>query len=713
MSALTTKAIKDVTRRKLRTGLTVVGIAIGVLGLTAVGIASSQLRATLQAADDTSGLPDIQYVTAPASAATVDLLRGHPNVKLVQERTYVPGRWSIPTGHAALHIVGLSDFNDNHFSRFALTSGQLPGASEIMMETADRPLKNFNVGDRIELQVNGTPVSLRISGLSQTPGQPSAAFNGRGLAYMREADLQALYNIPGPNVFNVRLVDYGQRAASAKQLAQALQANNVVVLQTTVGHDVTGGGSSLLDGIFAVMGVLSATALLLSVFLLLSTITTLLAEQVPVIGTMKAIGASRGQVMRNYLTGVAIYGALGTIIGFGLGLLAGAAIVGGFGSLLGLYAGGFSIPMSVVIEAILVGIGVPLLAALIPLWTGTRITVKQALSGYGVENRATRHGGAWSRIVASSFRFLPETVQFGARNVFRRRTRAVLTVTALAVSGAAFLAVQTTSASFNNVLNQVFANYRADVWVSLSNPQPQDNMQRLLTAVPGVNQVDPASLTIVNTRWGQAQIVGAPGDIRVYHPNVLQGRWLANGDQDAVLINESIADKTGLRVGDSINFHNDLYSGQWRIIGIARDYSNPLGLGVMMAPISQVNAFEHLPASFVNSMLITSISGKQSDIDSLSKRVDDALARAGVQASVTTTAANTARIQSAFLILYALFYSVVAIVALVGAIGLFNSLAMGVLERRREIGILRSMGATGRKVSQVFLAEGIGLGFVY
>src|SRR5262249_36117942 len=58
------------------------------------------------------------------------------------------------------------------------------------------------------------------------------------------------------------------------------------------------------------------------------------------------------------------------------------------------------------------------------------------------------------------------------------------------------------------------------------------------------------------------------------------------------------------------------------------------------------------------------------------------------------------------------FYSVVAIIALVGGIGLFNALAMGVLERRREIGILRSMGATGARVAQVFWTEGVGLGLV-
>ncbi len=709
MSALRTKAIKDVTRRKLRTGLTVGGIAIGVMGLTAVGVASSQLRATLQATNDTSGLPDIQFVTTPVTAANVDILNHQPNVKVAQPQTYVPARWVVPAGHATLGIVGLSNFGDREFNNLLLTAGQLPGPNQILMERADLPLKSFQVADQIQLQVNGSAVFMRISGISQTPGVPSGSLFGRGTAYMRQADLQALYGVPGPNVFNVRLQDYGQHAASAKQLAAALLASGVTVLQTTVGHDVAGGNGSILDGTFTIMQVLSAIALLLSIFLLLSTITTLLAEQVPIIGTMKAIGASRAQVIRNYLSGVAIYGALGTIIGFGLGLLVGAFVVGTFGSFLGLYAASFSIPPALVVQVLLVGMGVPLLAALFPLLAGTRVTVQQALSGYGVEHRASGRG-IWLRVVSGAFGFLPQTIRLGTRNLFRRRTRAFLTLLALAVSGAAFLAVQTTSAAFNSVLDQAFATYRADVWAMLSDPQPLEKLKPLVAQVPGVDQVYPGSMAFVKTNWGQAEIFTP--DSGGYRQQVLQGRWFRPEDTDAVLLNESVAQKTGLKLGDWISFHNDLYSGRWQVIGIARDYSNPVGLGVMLAPLSEVNAFQHLPPNFVDHLLITSTSSRQSDIDTVSSRVDDILIQAGLQANVSTTAAQNASNQSAFLILYVLFYSVVAIVALVGAIGLFNALAMGILERRREIGILRSMGATGRKVAQVFLAEGIGLGVV-
>ena len=524
---------------------------------------------------------------------------------------------------------------------------------------------------------------------------------------MREADVQSIARIPAANTFNVWLQNYGQRSKSAKQLAGALQASGVTVLNTTIGHDITHGTSAIGAGLFTIMNVLSAIALLLSILLLLSTVTTLLAEQVPIIGTMKAIGASRAQIVRNYLLGVALYGLLGTVIGFGLGLLIAVWAVGWLGNVLGLYTGSVSVSPSLLVEIAFVGIVVPMLAALWPIYSGTRVTVHQAISGYGIEKRAGR-GGIWSRMVGAVFGFLPETLQLGARNLFRRRTRAVLTLLALAVSGAAFLAIQTTSASFNNVLANSVATYHADIWAMLDNPVPADKVVPRVAALPGVDQIYPGTMYFPTTKWGSVEIFApVPGG---YRQQVLQGRWLTAGDTNAVVINESIAQKTGLGVGDSISFHDSVNNATWRIVGIARDYSNPTALGVMLAPLAEVNAVRHYPANFVDHLLITSTSSRQSAIDTLSKRVDDFLSQNGMDAMVSTSAQQVANSQSAFLVLYGLFYSVIAIVAMVGAIGLFNSLAMGVVERRREIGILRSMGATGRKVAQVFLAEGIGLG---
>src|SRR5712692_2300366 len=108
--------------------------------------------------------------------------------------------------------------------------------------------------------------------------------------------------------------------------------------------------------------------------------------------------------------------------------------------------------------------------------------------------------------------------------------------------------------------------------------------------------------------------------------------------------------------------------------------------------------------------MVQSTNSSLSEINSLATRIDDAMSSSGLQANVSTSQQQIQRIQNEFQILYALLYTVAVSVALVGAIGLFNTLGMSVVGGRGEIGIMRSMGATGRKVAQVFWTEGISQG---
>lgn len=711
MSPLTKKAIRDVTRRRLRTTLTVFGIAIGVMGLTAISFASGQIMTGLRSLNDSTGQPDIQFFTAPTSTNVADVLSRQPNVKTAATETVVSTRWAVPSGHEPLIITGLSSFQDLPFQQFSLPAGALPGPNEILMESSDRSVSPFKVGDEIELQAGASIYHLRVSGLTSTPGVVSPMLTGRGRGYMRESDLRSVFHVAGSNTALVRLNDYNTRADTAKQLAQMLASNDVVVLGSQVGRDVSQGGSSTVFAIFLIMQVLSGVALLLTVFLLLSTVTTLVTEQVPVIGTMKAIGARTGQVLRNYLTGVALYGVFGTALGLVLGVGLGDLLYRFFAVNFGMDESLVVISPSLVITAVLVGIGVPLAAATIPILIGTRITVRQAMAGYGLSAGDTRRGRRWSAVMRAVFGYLPEAAQLGLRSIFRRRTRAALTVSALAITGAAFLAVQTTSSSWNAVLNDILASYHADVFVTFDNPQPSGTVEPVVAGVRGVAQTEPLSQTGVHTNWGTAILTGVVPDPTLYHKRVLAGRWLTRSDQGAVLISQDAAQRSGLHVGDTVDFHTDLYSAQWRIVGMVKDLKNP-GDGVLITTLAQANAFNHLPEDYAQQLMIRSSSSNQADIDALAKRLDDTLGGTEAQATVQTSSQQIRQSQGNFLLIYAIFYSVVAIIALVGGIGLFNALAMSVLERRREIGILRSMGATGRKVAQVFWTEGVGLGVV-
>ena len=156
MRALTKKAFKDVTRRKLRTALTVLGIAVGVIGLSAINIASNQINSSLQYSIDQSAQPDISFITTPTDAAPMlQALQGQPNVKLAQAQDNLSARWKLPSGRFPLNIRGLADFQHLQFNTLQLVTGHFPEPDQIVLESSDRSIATIQLGSQIDVEVRG------------------------------------------------------------------------------------------------------------------------------------------------------------------------------------------------------------------------------------------------------------------------------------------------------------------------------------------------------------------------------------------------------------------------------------------------------------------------------------------------------------------------------------------------------------------------------
>src|SRR5260370_4124672 len=126
----------------------------------------------------------------------------------------------------------------------------------------------------------------------------------------------------------------------------------------------------------------------------------MIGEKIKIMGKMKAIGGDRQKVMRSYLLSVVIYGMVGTALGLGLGIFVGYQFLSFLGNLFTLDLGSFQVDPSALLIGIAVGIGVPIVAAIIPLWLGTKITAREAMTSYGVSNgkNGTSRGRSGQRL---------------------------------------------------------------------------------------------------------------------------------------------------------------------------------------------------------------------------------------------------------------------------------------------------------------------------
>ena len=157
---------------------------------------------------------------------------------------------------------------------------------------------------------------------------------------------------------------------------------------------------------------------------------------------------------------------------------------------------------------------------------------------------------------------------------------------------------------------------------------------------------------------------------------------------------------------------NQNQSLQWRIVGIVHDLNKDAGtsnLGVAYTNIAGLNTLSNAPADLTSSLLVRAHDRSPTAVDKLAKDLYAALAHGNLVPTITTLQQQMQQSSGPTQIIYAIFDLVAVIVALVGILGLFSTLSSSVLERRLEIGILRSPGASNWRVANVFWIEALTL----
>jgi len=341
--------------------------------------------------------------------------------------------------------------------------------------------------------------------------------------------------------------------------------------------------------------------------------------------------------------------------------------------------------------------------------------VRDALAAYGVS--AGSGNGLLARL-GHKITWISQTVWLGLRGVFRKRWRAALTLLTLALAGASFLVVQTASASVNHAISSVNANIAADVEVATVALSPAQLRAQLSTEsnVQRVERYGPAQ--DVTTLWGPVQLMAFDPDTQIYRYQLTSGRWLANGETDTALLSDEALARTGLRLGDTLTISNQDNQGNQgnqatlRIIGTVKQAIDHFGgIGAI---ITSVAAYDGVDAGkdghAISVVLVQAQDRSPGAVNRLADDLDGLLNQGQGRARVRLLSAETTRQQQNWFILYALLYAVALIVGVAGVLGLANALTASVLERRREIGLLRAMGASGWRVGQVFWSEGLALG---
>jgi putative ABC transport system permease protein len=724
MSVIWVKVWYDLWHNKLRTLLVIISIAVGVFAVGATFGMVEQMLPAMDAAHQAS-LPShgTMYLNEPVDLDTVIALRKLPGVEGIDPLNAVEVRYKIqPEDKWKKGSILMRAYQDQAYDVLQLKDGVWPADKDLSIERMHSPFYGLEIGDRVIFEIDGKERSLLLTGKLRHPFVPPPSMYDWAWFFSGE-EVMELYGIP-PGLYTqlkFRASPYSPEQARrvASALKERLAKQGVGVSSTVYQDPEKHWGRVFVDGMSLVTQVLAVVSMLLSAVLVSNTLMAIITQQTNQLGILKAIGGTSFTVTKIYLTGVFIYGLLALCIALPLGSLSSFRLTSWFLGFYNIDYAEFSLTRQAVLFQVLAALAVPLLAALYPILHGAAITVRQAIASYGLGGD---FGSSWiDRLVERiGRRFLASYHAMALANTFRRKGRLLLTQLVLVIAGVMFLMVMNLSSSIKATLDAEFGRRDHDAVLTFDELQRADRAIALAERVPGVAHagtwlVSPATIL----REGQksldaglgSQLQGVPVDDPLYIPKIVAGRWLAPEDGRAVVLNQDTAEDENIHVGDTITLDlGDLGKDEWQVVGLYRVFlmfGGGFSVDAIYAPGEAVFAATKKTGK-ASILLVQTDSQAPADVDLTANRVSDVLKENNIEIAAMETMPSLRRTSdTTFSMVVMMLLALAVIVALVGGIGLMGALWISVIERTKEIGVMRSIGAPSRVLLGIFMLEGI------
>jgi putative ABC transport system permease protein len=738
------KVLNDLAGNKVRTLLIVLSIAVGLFAVgtivSARTILSTEMDRSYAAINPSDG---IVRMAETFDEDFVRAVRAMPDVAEVDARRVLEGRAQIGSEEwISLRVFAVRDYDAIRVDLiFPSPEGEGAGVRawppperEILIERSALALLDAQVGDMLILELpGGRTRALRIAGLAHDMVQVPAQFDGTPYGYIAFDTLEWLGEPHGFNELHVRVVPpsitptggeatsppSGGTRAVINQVKDKAERTGLTIPLTLAAEPGMLPLDDILQAVLLLMGTLGLLALFLSVFLILNTVSALLTQQKRQIGVMKAIGARTGQLLGMYLTMTLLYGLLALLIAVPLSVV-GARELSRF------IAGMFNFdllqaripPETWVIQAA-VGLLTPALASLPPFLANLRVTAAKAMR-VGYQSGKGRFGaGLIDRLLSGTKlwfarRVLLRPLLLSIRNTFRSKGRLALTLITLSLAGAIFIGVFSVQASLDQTLDDLLRWWGFDAIVYLSRPYRTEKITQAALETPGVIAADawfqlPARRIRPDGTEGDNIyfFVPHPDSPLVPSPKIITGRWLLPEDENAVVLSAlTLEDEPDITVGSDIVLKIMGRERTYRVVGICMGIMVPMGY----APYPYISRTTGM-AGLASAALVQTERHDAKSIAAASAAIEATFERAGLGVSdVQTVIGERTEASASFGIIVALLMVMAALLALVGGLGLMGTMSINVLERTREIGVLRAIGAPNRGVARVFIVEGVAIG---
>ncbi len=503
----TRKVWRDLWENPTRTIIVVLAIAVGVfaLGVTAGTqvVLSDEVRGAYfnaNPADATVYLGDPFYDDMLRTLAREEALQHVEGLRRVGARLNVgPNRWR------NIRIDIHRDFDQITISEiFTIAGAWPPPPDTILLERASFELAGVQIGDAVTIETtDGETHALTVAGSLYDPHKMPTPLNGLIYGYVTAETFERMGFDDFYHLLRVSLVE--SRADDVdtvlSELENSIRKNNNRVIWSYVPPPGEFPGDQSLQPILSVLNLVGIFLLIVSSFLVVNTISGILVKHIQQIGIMKTIGAHLRHLLVPYLGTVFAYGILALIIGVPLGAMGAHYFSVVLADLMNVEITTFRVAPSAVRLQVVAGLLTPLIAALWPVLSGVRITVREAIGGQS----EMYSGRTWVDRWLERIRGISAQILFALRNTFRRKARLLITLGALSMAGALFVAIFNLRTALQLTLVEFSTFWRYDVEVEFVDPQN-------LTRVRDEAQLLPLAYGAEGWGQGRAVIIDDDGD---------------------------------------------------------------------------------------------------------------------------------------------------------------------------------------------------------
>ena len=705
------KVVRDLWLHKFRTGLVVSAICIGITGAGTVLDAWSLLRRVTHDEFDASNPAS---AVLRADSIDEDLLarvRALPAIASAQARRTVVASVQTSEGWRSAWLIASRDFTTNQIGLIKPDRGDWPPRDgTIIVEHSSVEFAGVALGDSLRLRIGEAPAhTFRVSGIARDVGLAPGWMEHVVYIFVTPSTLARLGSASSMRQLQILVRDRAMDRAAVQRVARGVKevvertGRHVTDVNVPVpGRHVHAGQ---IESLLYTQGAFGLLALLLSGILVVNLISAMLTGQVREIGVMKAIGARADQIAAMYLALALVLGLIACAISIPLAALLGHMYAEFTAGILNFDVAGFTIPVWAFGLQLAVGALFPVVAAAIPVVRGCRISVSEALRDFGIASRADSGTGG----LLNAFGGLPRPLLLSLRNAFRRRQRMILTLATLSVGGAVYLGAINLRAAVVGSVDLLFASQKYDMGFRFAHPYPADSILAAVARVNGVARAEAwsgarAAFNTVDGPMGNTFSISAPPlDSKMLVVSVDSGRWLQAGPANELVVNRRLLDDNPeLSLGRAVSLLIDGTLAQWVIVGVADTGPSPMAF-------TSRETLERLSGQrgATSVVVAASMSGPASQLD-LIRQLRSELVDRGFDVSSGQLMAEQRKVVEDHLLMVAGFLgSMSLLMIVVGGLGLASTMSLAVLERTREIGVLRAIGARHGAILAMVQIEGL------